>query len=361
MLRYEETRREQDQARKQGRYLGIGIACFTEQTAHATAEFIKRFVPIVFGYESAALRMDPSGKVQVQMTTHSHGQGHETTIAQVVADQLAIPLEDVKIVFGDTAATPYGMGTFASRSIVLGGGAAHRAAREVADKLMRFGAHGLEVDPEDALLVDGRVVVRGVPSRGVAIAELARWAYHRPEKLPEGMSLLLEATSSYDAPPGTGTYTNAVHAAVVEVDPETGGVKILRYLVVEDCGTLVNPLIVEGQIHGGVAQGIGGALLEELVYSSEGQLQTTTLLDYLMPSSTDIPLIEVAHIETPSPFTILGIKGMGEGGAIAPGPALAAAVEDALRPLGRVFVNELPLTPERVQRFAEIAGANPSP
>ena len=361
LLRYEETRREQDQARKQGRYLGIGVACFTEQTAHATAEFIKRFVPIVFGYESAALRMDPSGKVQVQMTTHSHGQGHETTIAQVVADQLAIPLEDVKIVFGDTAATPYGMGTFASRSIVLGGGAAHRAAREVADKLMRFGAHVLEVDPEDALLVDGRVVVRGVPSRGVAIAELARWAYHRPEKLPEGMSLLLEATSSYDAPPGTGTYTNAVHAAVVEVDPETGGVKILRYLVVEDCGTLVNPLIVEGQIHGGVAQGIGGALLEELVYSSEGQLQTTTLLDYLMPSSTDIPLIEVAHIETPSPFTILGIKGMGEGGAIAPGPALAAAVEDALRPLGRVFVNELPLTPERVQRFAEIAGANPSP
>jgi carbon-monoxide dehydrogenase large subunit len=228
----------------------------------------------------------------------------------------------------------------------------------VRDMLARFAAHRLEADAADIELTGGRAIVRGAPSHGVAIGDLARWAYHRPEKLPEGMEPVLEAVSSYDAPPGTGTFANAVHLVTVEVDVETGGIKVLGYWVVEDCGRMINPLIVDGQVHGGVTQGIGGGLLEEFVYDEEGQLTTTTFLDYLLPGATDIPMIHVTHLETLSPFTIEGIKGMGEGGAIAPGPALASALQDALVPLGHVVVDELPLTPERVRRFAERARAD---
>ncbi|HZD69424.1 MAG TPA: xanthine dehydrogenase family protein molybdopterin-binding subunit [Actinomycetes bacterium] len=355
---YQELRAQQRLARARGRHLGIGVGCYTEQTAHSTSEFVKRAVPIVFGYDSALVRMDPSGKVTVQLSTHSHGQGHETTIAQVVADRLAIPLEDVRVTFGDTSNTPYGMGTFASRTAVLSGGAAHLAAGKIGDALLRFAGHVLEVGVGDLEVADGGVRVKGAPERGVAIAQLARWAYHRPEKLPPGMEPLLEASSSYDADPGSGTFANASTLALVEVDAETGGVEVLRYWVVEDCGRIINPTIVEGQVHGGVAQGIGGALLEELVYDEDGQLRTTTFLDYLLPGSTDVPPIEVSHLETPSAFTIGGVKGMGEGGAIAPGAVIAAAVQDAIRPIGRVFVNELPLTPARVRRFVETAKAS---
>ncbi len=352
---YEGMRRQQARARDEGRLLGIGLACFTEQTAHTTTEFIKRGVPIIFGYEAATVRMDPSGTVLVQISTHSHGQGQETTMAQITADRLSLPLEAVRVTFGDTASTPYGMGTFASRAAVLTGGACHRAAAKVGDMLLRFGAHVLEADAADVELVAGAVAPKGAPERAVPIRDLARWAYHRPEKLPEGMEPLLEAVASYDADPGTGTFANSAQIALIELDTDTGGIEILRYVVVEDCGRMINPLIVDGQVHGGVAQGIGGAILEELVYDAEGQLLTTSLMDYLLPAATDVPRIEVSHIETPSPFTIEGIKGMGEGGAIAPGPVLAAAVQDALRPLGHVFVNELPLSPDRVRRYIERA------
>jgi carbon-monoxide dehydrogenase large subunit len=276
-------------------------------------------------------------------------------VAQVVADQLGLDLEDVRVRFGDTSNTPYGHGTFASRTAVLAGGASHRAAGEVRDKLARFAAEHLEADPQDIELAGGSAIVRGSPGHGVTIAQLARWAYHRPERLPEGMEPSLEAVSTYDADPGTGTFANAVHLALVEVDVETGGLSLLGYWVVEDCGRMINPLIVDGQVHGGAAQGIGGALLEELVYDEDGQLQTTTFMDYLLPGATDLPEIKVSHLETPSPFTIAGIKGMGEGGSIAPGPALAAALQDALSPLGHVVVDELPLTPERVRRFVSRA------
>jgi len=352
---YEELRREQAEARAEGRYLGIGIACYTEQTAHTTTEFVKRAVPIIFGYDSANVRMDPSGKVTVQTSTHSHGQGHETTIAQVVADRLTIPLEDVRVTFGDTGATPYGMGTFASRTAVLVGGAAAKAAEQVRERLVRFAAHLLETDPQDLEVAEGAVRVKGSPDRSLAIFDLARWAHHRPEKLPPGMEPLLEAVSSYDADPGSGTFANASILALVEVDPDTGGVKVLRYVAAEDCGRMINPTVVEGQVHGGVAQGLGGALLEEIVYDENAQPLTTTFMDYLLPGATDVPPIEVSHLETPSPITIDGIKGIGEGGAIAPGPAIAAAIQDAIAPFGHVFVNELPLTPERVRRFVERA------
>jgi aerobic carbon-monoxide dehydrogenase large subunit len=350
---YKGMRAMQQEARSQGRMLGIGVSCYTEQTAHTTTEFRRRGVPIIFGYDSALVRMDPSGKVLVHISTHSHGQAQETTVAQIVADQFSVPIEDVRVLFGDTESTPYGMGTFASRSAVLVGGSAYRAASEIKQKLLIFAAHLLETDVTDVELGNGAASVKGAPERGVSVRDLARFAYHRPEKLPENMDPVLEAVSSYDAAPGTGTFANSSQIALVEVDVDTGFVEILRYAVVEDCGRMINPLVVEGQIHGGIAQGIGGALLEEFVYDEDAQLLTTTFMDYLLPSSTDIPDIEVTHLETPSPFTIAGIKGMGEGGAIAPGPLLAAAIEDAISPLGKVFVRELPLTPLRVRGYIE--------
>jgi aerobic carbon-monoxide dehydrogenase large subunit len=358
---YSELRAQQEAARREGRYLGVGVGCYTEQTAHTTNEFIKRGVPIIFGYEATLIRMDPSGKVTVHASTHSHGQGHETTIAQVVADELQIPLEDVRVVFGDTSTTPYGMGTFASRSAVLAGGAAIKASGAIREQLLRFGAHLLEVDPGDVELADSCVNVTNEPGRGISVRDLARFAYHRPEKLPPGMEPMLEAVASYDADPGTGTFANSAQLAVVEVDPETGAVKLLRYVVIEDCGRMINPLVVDGQVHGGIAQGIGGALLEELVYDEEGQLLTTTFMDYLVPSATDIPAIEVDHLETPSSFTPGGMKGMGESGAIAPGPVIASAVEDAIRPFGHAFVNVLPITPERVCGWIAEARAAAAP
>jgi carbon-monoxide dehydrogenase large subunit len=355
---YEELRRVQAAARQEGRYLGLGLALYTEQTAHTTTEFAKRGVPIIFGYDSAIVRMDPSGRVNVRVSTHSHGQGHETTMAQIVADTLGLTLDDVRVTFGDTDSTPYGHGTFASRSAVLAGGACARAAQSIREMLVRFGAERLEAAPGDLELAEGRVRVKGSPGAGISISELARMAYHRPELLPEGMEPMLEAASTYDAHPGTGTFANAAHLAKVEVDVATGGVRLLGYWVVEDCGQMINPLIVDGQVHGGVAQGIGGALMEELVYDDDGQLRTTTLMDYLLPGATDIPHIAVSHLESLSPFTVAGIKGMGEGGSIAPGPALAAAVADALSPLGHVVVDELPLTRERVRKFIERARAD---
>ncbi|HEX6509491.1 MAG TPA: xanthine dehydrogenase family protein molybdopterin-binding subunit, partial [Chloroflexota bacterium] len=352
---YEGMRSTQRQARSEGRLLGIGLACYTEQTAHATQEFRKRYVPVVPGFEAALVRMDPSGTVSVHLSTHSHGQGHETSMAQLVADQLTLPLERVQVHLGQTEATPYGHGTFASRSAVLGGGACVKAAGKVREKLRDFAAHTLEVSGEDLELRDGAFNVRGSAQHRVSITDLARWAYHRPEKLPPDMEPSIEAVAAYDAPPGLGTFANAVQLALIEVDPELGKIDVLRYTVVEDCGRMINPLIVKGQVHGGVAQGIGGALLEELDYDDDGQLRTTTFMDYALPGSTDIPRIDVGHIETPSPFTVEGIKGMGEGGAIAPGPAIAAALEDALAPLAHVPVTSLPLTWDRVRQLVKKA------
>jgi carbon-monoxide dehydrogenase large subunit len=350
---YAGFRREQAAARAAGRYLGIGFGTYIEQTAHATNEFIKRGVPIVFGYDSVSVSIDPSGKVSVDSSLHSHGQGHETTFAQVVAERLGVRIEDVRVRFGDTQSAPYGMGTFASRSAVLGGGAAWKAADVVRGNLVKIAANILEANADDLDVIDGVVQVKGSPQHRLTVAEVARAAYHRPEKIPPGlMPADLTSIQSYDAPPGYGTWTNSAHVAVVEVDTDTGFVKILRYVVVEDCGTMINPLIVDGQVHGGTAQGIGGALYEHLIYDENGQLLSPTLVEYLLPTALDIPSIEVHHMQTPSPSTIGGIKGMGEGGAIAPLPALANAVTDALAPLG-VAVDALPISPDRLRRLIE--------
>jgi aerobic carbon-monoxide dehydrogenase large subunit len=354
---YPNLRSEQTKRRASGRLVGIGVVPFIEQTAHTSKEFLQRGVPIVFGYETTKLRLTPDGRLVISSSIHSHGQGLETTLAQMAADELGLDLSDIRVEFGDTDQVPYGSGTFASRSAVLAGGAARIASTTLRTKLARIAGHLFEAAPEDIVFVRGSVSVRGAPTTAVSLRELCRIVYQRPEQLPPGEEPTLEVTSTYDAPPGTGTYTSAAHLAVVEVDPETGTVDIEDYAVVEDCGRMINPMIVEGQITGGVAQGIGSALLEEFVYDDQGQLLTTTLMDYLIPTATDIPRIRIRHIVTPSE-TVAGVRGMGEGGAIAPGAVLAAAVEDALSPLGPVVVDRLPLTPERVLGYADIARGN---
>ena len=352
---FEGLLKRQADARSAGRLLGVGLAVFTEQTAHTTQEFKQRGVPIVFGYETARVRLDASGTAVVSASIHDHGQGLETTLAQVAADRLGLDLEQVRVEYGDTDQVAYGAGTFASRSAVLAGGAVTKAADAVADTLREVAAHILEAAPHDMVIEAGRVSVAGSPSRFIETGELCRLIYQRPERLPEGVEPRLEASRTYDAHPGTGVYTNAAHLASVEIDEMTGKTKVLSYAVVEDCGPMINPTIVEGQIFGGVAQGIGTALFEEFLYDEAGQPLSTTFADYLVPEMSDIPDFRVAHLQTPSPHTIGGLKGMGEGGAIAPGAVVASAVEDALSHLGTVTVDRLPLTPERVLAYIDEA------
>jgi carbon-monoxide dehydrogenase large subunit len=239
------------------------------------------------------------------------------------------------------------MGTFASRGAVLGSGAVAKASDAVRAAIMRMGGHLLESSPQDLTVSNGVVTVKGT-DHSVTVDQIARLAFHRPERLPSGLTPAdFSSTQSYDAAPGTGAWANAVHVAIVEVDTATGLVTIVRYLVVEDCGTVINPLVADGQVHGGVVQGIGGTLLERLVYDEAGQPLATTMMDYLLPNAEDVPDIEVKHLETPSPFTESGIKGLGEGGAIGPMAAIGNAVTDALAPLG-IMVRSLPLSPDRV-------------
>jgi carbon-monoxide dehydrogenase large subunit len=325
---------------------GVGVALYNEQSAHGALDFEVRGTPIESGYESVTLRVAPSGDATLHTGLQSHGQGLETTLAQVVAYELGLAVEQVRVVHGDTATSPYAMGTWGSRGAVLGGGAARRAALAVRAKVLAIGAHALGRAVTDVELRDGCVAeLDGDGS--VPFADIAYWANRRVTRLPDGLGPGLEATVFLDGP-DRGTFSNACHGAVVDVDRETGRVAIRRYVVVEDCGTMINPTVVDGQVHGGVAQGIGSALLEEIVYSPEGDLLTSTFMDYLMPCATDVPDIEVHHLVTPSPHTEYGMKGMGESGAIGPMAAIANAVADALG----VCVTETPLRLERVWRMA---------
>jgi carbon-monoxide dehydrogenase large subunit len=330
---YERRRQEQRELLRQGRYLGIGIGCYVEGTG-------------VGSFEGARVRLDPSGQLVVSTGATGHGQGHETVFAQLAAEIWGLEPERVIVVEGDTAAIPFGCGTFGSRSTVNVGAALYYASARLKEKALGLAAHLLEANAEDLELRGGRVFVRGLPERGIGLGELARaavpgWA----SRLPAGMEPGLEETA-YFVPP-TVTWANAAHVAVVEVDPETGKVSLLDYAVAHDAGRLVNPLLVEGQIRGGVAQGIGGALYEEILYDSVGQLLTPSFFHYLVPGTMEVPPIRTVHLESPSPLNPLGVKGLGEGGAIAPPAAIANAVEDALTPFG-VRLRDLPLTPERV-------------
>src|SRR5205809_5128080 len=357
---FRDFRARQAEARRQGRYLGLGVACYVEGTG-------------IGPYEGAHVRVEPSGRVLVATGLTTQGQGHATTFAQIAAEALGCDPADVSVITGDTTKFNWGAGTYASRALVTSGNAIHRAATAVRDKALRLAASLLEVSPHDLELADGRARVRGAPGRELTLGALAtvanpiRYAYGKESAeaalrlvKPRQGAVLLEGEEpgleahGYYAPPQS-TFASGCHAAIVEVDVDTGNLSILRYVVQHDCGTLVNPTIVEGQICGGVAQGVGGSFYERIVYDASGQPLATTFMDFLIPTALEIPAIEIGHRETPSPLNALGIKGVGEAGAI-PVPALVAeAIDDALAPLG-VRVREMPLDPDRLLRLIRSAG-----
>lgn len=327
--------------------IGLGYGTYLEQTAHGTAEWVQRGLPVVFGYEQAALQMTPDGMLIIDVPIQNHGQGLETTLAQVANEELGIDPAYVVVRHGDTSLAPYGMGTFASRSMVMSGGAVGCASASLAEKLRRIGAHLLQVTAEDVRLEDGFVVANGVGGAKVSLAEIAVAAFLRPERLPDGVDPGLSVVASYRTSKDTGAWSYGTHAVIVAVDKGTGLVKILDYVIAHDCGTIVNPMIVDGQMMGGLAQGIGTALYEEMPYNSDGQPLASTFMDYLVPGASEMPQTRITHLSLPSPITRYGIKGMGEGGAIPPPAAICNAVNDALRLLG-ASINETPMTPERI-------------
>ncbi|MCY4369213.1 MAG: xanthine dehydrogenase family protein molybdopterin-binding subunit [bacterium] len=339
-------RDRQASALRDGRYLGMGFSVFSERTGYGTAAFAARSMDVTPGYETVDLTMDPSGYVEARLGASPHGQGLGTSLAQLIGDELGVDPTTVRIVHGDTDRTPYGWGTFASRSLVIAGGAAKLAAAMLRSKIASIAAHELEAAPEDIVISGGVARVSGTDA-GVPIPELARLAYHSSHRLEPGMTPGLAAVATYDP---AGTFSNACHVAQVEVDPETGGVKVDRFVVVEDAGILINPMIVDGQLHGGVTQGIAGALYEEIVYDEEGNILTTSLMDYLPPTVAEVPEIEIHHLVTVSDASLTGAKGLGEGGTIGAPAAIINAISDALRPLG-VEVNETPATPARLRRL----------
>jgi carbon-monoxide dehydrogenase large subunit len=360
-----EFRGRQAEARRAGRYLGLGLGCYVEGTG-------------IGPYEGAHVRVEPSGKVLVVTGLTTQGQGHGTTFAQIAADALGCDPADVSVVTGDTTKFNWGAGTYASRGLVTSGNAIYRAATAIREKALRLAASLLEASPHDLELADGRVRVRGAPGRELTLGALAtvanpiRYAYGKEASeaalrlvKPRAGAVLLEGEEpglearGYYAPPHS-TFASGVHAAIVEIDVETGNLTFLRYVVQHDCGVLVNPTIVEGQICGGVAQGVGGAFYERLVYDGAGQPLATSFMDFLIPTALEVPEIEIGHTETPSPLNTLGIKGVGEAGAI-PVPALVAeAIDDALTPLG-VRVREMPLDPLRLRELIRAARAGRGP
>lgn len=339
-------RERQRAARARGRYLGIGFSVFSERSGYGSQAFAARKMDIVPGYETVEVSMDPSGFVVARIGASPHGQGLRTSLAQLIADEVGVSPERVRIVHGDTDLTPYGWGTFASRSMVIAGGACKLAAGALAGKLSLIAAELLEAPAADIELANGKARIKGT-DRAIDIATLARTAYHQSHRFAGKATPGLLEVATYDP---AGTFSNACHVAIVEVDPETGHVRIERFLVVEDAGVLVNPMIVEGQIHGGVVQGIANALFEEMKYDEYGNLLTASLADYLPPTAMEVPDIEIEHLETLSDATLTRAKGVGEGGTIGAPAAVVNAIVDALSPFG-VETFEMPVTPPRVREL----------
>ena len=338
--------------RADGRLLGIGFASFTEQSAHGAEEWVRRRTPIVAGYETATARMHADGTLHLLVAVHSHGQGMETTLAQIACEELGIDPDRVSVRFGDTAVSPFGMGTFASRSIVMGGGAVARACIALRARMAAIAGHCLQCAPAAVRFEDGAAAG---PAGSMTLAEIGRIAHLRQEQLPGGTDPVLDATATWEPEDSAGVFSYATHAAVVAVDPSTGAVELLDYAVVEDCGTAVNPLVVDGQVAGGTAQGIGTALYEEVVFDGDGQPLATDLAAYLLPGAAEVPAVRIGHMATPAVSTMYGMKGMGEGGAIAPPAAIGNALADAFRACGAQF-NETPFTPRRVRAALRAAG-----
>ncbi|MEA2331901.1 MAG: aerobic carbon-monoxide dehydrogenase large subunit [Thermoleophilaceae bacterium] len=340
---YEAFRALQAELREQGRHIGIGITPYVEVAGLASE--MARANDLNDGYtDQSRVTVEPDGSVTITTGLHSHGQGHETTFAQVAADALGVSMESIRLVQGDTRTSAFGMGTFASRSAVIGTGVVTRASEVIRKRLAGLAAHMLECAPEDIELRDGQASVAGVPNRFVTVRDIAQFAYWGGGERPADVNWELSTVASYD--PGE-VYTNGVVAAIVEVDVETGQIDLQQIVTVTDCGTMLNPTIVEGQVAGAVAQGIGGALYEEIIYSEDGQLQTTSLMEYLYPTTVEVPPMVLEHIESPSPNTVGGVKGVGEAGTIATPGAVANAIADALRPFG-VRVESSPIGPSQV-------------
>lgn len=350
---YADFRKEQEEARKQGRYLGLGISSYVEICGIAPSKWIG-LPGEGWGaglWESANVRVHLTGKVVVTTGSLPLGQGVETTFAQIVADELGVPYDDIVIEHSDTLGTPFGYGTYGSRSLAVGGTAVYRSVAKIKEKAKKIAAHMLEANPDDMVYENGRVYVKGSPDRAKTLAEIALQASVAYD-LPEGMEPFLDETSYYDPP--NCTFPFGTHIVIVEVDPDTGIVDLKRYVAVDDCGNVINPLIVDGQIHGGIAQGIAQALYERAVYDENGQLVTGTLMDYAVPAAHMLPPYETARTVTPSPVNPMGVKGAGEAGTIASAQAVMNAVIDALSPFG-VKHMQMPATPENVWKAIHAA------
>jgi aerobic carbon-monoxide dehydrogenase large subunit len=345
-------RARQVKARAEGRYLGLGFATFAERTGYGTPAFAARGMDVTPGWETVEMAMDPSGFVEARIGASPHGQGLRTTLSQIIADELGTSPDRIKIVHGDTDRTPYGWGTFASRSLVIAGGATLLAARKVRLKLVKMASIMLEASPDDIVLEADAARVAGT-DRSIPIMMLARAAYHQTHRFKGEVDPGIMESATYDP---AGTFSNACHVAIVEVDVETGLVTIEKFFVAEDAGRLINPMIVDGQIHGGVAQGIANALLEEIIYDDGGNILTATLADYLPPTAREIPSIEIHHLETLTEASVTKAKGLGEGGAIGAPAAVVNAINDALSPFG-VSIDEFPATPQRLRAALRAASA----
>jgi aerobic carbon-monoxide dehydrogenase large subunit len=342
---------ERDRLREHGRRAGVGYACFSERTAYGTPTMSQRRMRMTPGYDTALVRMDPTGEVIVTTGTCGHGQGHETTFAQIVADRLGVHPDQVKLRQGDTDMASYGWGTWGSRSVVIGGGAAGRAADIVAGQLRNVAADLLEASAADIELAQGTARVRGDETAAIAIPELARLAHFQVHRLAEDLRYGLEARVTFDPP---GTFSNACHAAMVVIDPGTCAIRLHRYLVVEDCGVIINPVVVDGQVRGGVTQGAAAALLERVCFDPEGQPASATLMDYLAPTAAEMCPVDIVHLQTPSRFSETGAKGMGEGGTIGAPAAVLNAINDALSDTDVRF-DHIPVLPAELS--AALAGA----
>jgi carbon-monoxide dehydrogenase large subunit len=352
LIKFEEVRKRQQKGEADQRLIGVGFATYTEQSAHGLSVFAAWGAAIIPGYEPATVRITPDGGVELRVGLHSHGQGMETTLAQIANEILGVSIHNVRLIHGDTATTPYSTGTYASRSAVWAGGAVATACKAILPRLQQIGAHLLGVELTEVVMKKAEV---HAGERHVSLRDIAQAWYMRPERLPGSVDRLgLEITLGYKPAVDTGAFTYASHACVVAVDIELGAVEILDYVIVEDCGFRINPKIVEGQTMGGWAQGIGTALYEEVLYDAGAQPLTSTLADYILPGPTELPPLTIDHMETKSPHTEFGVKGVGEGGAIAPPATIFNAVNDALKGLG-VELAQTPLTPHRLLEAIEEA------
>ena len=331
---YEKLRRDQKRLRTQGRYLGIGLSTYVEICAMGPKGM----------WEYGKVQMEPTGKVTVLSGASPHGQGQQTSFAQIVADELGVELDDITVIHGDTAVVPKGIGTFGSRATAVGGIAIYQAAQKVKEKAREFASHLLEVDPDDLNFAEGRFSVKGVPKKGLTIQQIAH-EVHQVGRLPKNMEPGLFAESQFE--PSNFTFPFGTHICVVEVEPQTGKIEIKKYVAVDDCGKVINPLLVDGQIQGGIVQGLGQALFEEVIYDEAGQLLTGSLMDYALPRAADLPRLNLTRTETPTPVNPLGIKGIGEAGTIGSTPAVVSAVVDALAPFGVAHI-DMPLTPQKI-------------